>query len=407
MTSQSVETADASRRARAANDPVFARIERSELERRWTAVRRHMADQELDVVIAGGFDDSLSGYPRWFCDFGSAAYMKVVLFFREGPMTTIEHGSLAGQREPSSDSPGVGAIYTTATFKSIACTFAYEAEIAVAEIKRRGLTRIGLLRPGGLPYAFVDCLQRSLPDASFSDETDALDRLKAIKGAAELDSLREACRVQDEVFAKVLDAVGPGLREVDLLALAEHEFRLRGAIDGTMASGSAPLGKSAHLRLWRAQNRVLEKGDTFTILLEMSNAAGYYGELARQVVLGQASDEMKDAFSIVLGAQSAAVDRLRPGAVCADLAAAHDRFMLARGKAPETRVFSHSQGYDMVERPLIRADETMTLEANMFLACHPSIATPTLFAFICDNYIVRADGPPERIHTTPQILFEI
>ncbi|HZV05809.1 MAG TPA: hypothetical protein VE999_12065, partial [Gemmataceae bacterium] len=222
------------------NDPVFDRIPKAELERRWALVRRHMAEHDLDVLIAGGFDDSLSGYVRWFCDFGSQAYMKIVLFFREGPMTTIEHGALGGHREPSPDSPGVAAICTTASFKSIAATFTYEAEIAVTELKRRGLKHIGLLRPGGLPYALVDHLQRSLPNVKVSDQTDALDRLKAIKGPAELDSLRQACRLQDEVFAKVLDAVRPGVREVELLALAEHELRLRGAIDGTMLSGSAP-----------------------------------------------------------------------------------------------------------------------------------------------------------------------
>ena len=389
------------------NDPVFDRIPKAELERRWALVRRHMAEHDLDVLIAGGFDDSLSGYVRWFCDFGSQAYMKIVLFFREGPMTTIEHGALGGHREPSPDSPGVAAICTTASFKSIAATFTYEAEIAVTELKRRGLKHIGLLRPGGLPYALVDHLQRSLPNVKVSDQTDALDRLKAIKGPAELDSLRQACRLQDEVFAKVLDAVRPGVREVELLALAEHELRLRGAIDGTMLSGSAPRDKPALPRPWRAQNRVLQKGDTFTILIEMSDALGYYGELARQVVLGRPSSEMQDAFGVVLEAQAAAVNRLRPGVACADLAAAHDEFMRARGTHPETRVFSHGQGYDLVERPLIRADETMTLEANMFLACHPAIATPSIFAFICDNYIVRASGPAERVHATPQILFEV
>jgi hypothetical protein len=34
---------------------------------------------------------------------------------------------------------------------------------------------------------------------------------------------------------------------------------------------------------------------------------------------------------------------------------------------PETRLYAHGQGYDMVERPLIRADESMWFEEGMCL----------------------------------------
>jgi Xaa-Pro aminopeptidase len=61
----------------------------------------------------------------------------------------------------------------------------------------------------------------------------------------------------------------------------------------------------------------------------------------------------------------------------------------------------------MVERPLIRRDETMTLEAGMCLAVHPGYETPSLFAVICDNYLMEASGPSECLHRTPKKVFEI
>lgn len=392
------------------NDPVFTRMSRTELERRWTATRVLMAAADLDAVVALGFDDSLSGYVRWLCDFGAPAYMKVVLFFRSAPMSIIEHGGQNGSREVSPDNedwPGVGRILTASTFKSIPSTYLQEAQVAGAELKMRGVKRIGLLRSGAMPSDFLLGLKQALPEAEFSDQTDAMDRLKAVKSPAELERLRDACRVQDEVFAKVLAATRPGVREVELLALAEYEFRMLGAIDGTMASGSAPAGSPAGIRPWRAQNRTLRVGDTFTILLEMSNGAGYYGELARQISIGPASRELRDAFEVVSEAQAAAVARMRPGAKCKELAAAHDDYMLARGHERETRLFSHGQGYDMVERPLVRADETMSLETGMFVSCHPAVARPNVFAFLCDNYIITDSGAPERVHATPRQLFEV
>lgn len=391
-------------------DPVFTRISRGELERRWALARAFMARDGLDALVCLGFDDSLSGYVRWFCDFGAPGYMKVAMFFREGPMATVEHGALDGVREASPespDTPGVGRIYTSSTFKSTPVTFTYEAVAVARELAARGARKVGLLRKGSMPHAFVEHVQDAMPDVVFTDVTDVLDRFKAVKSSEELDCLRKACRIQDEVFARILEEIRPGVREVDILALAEHEFRLRGAIDGTMASGSAPPGKAAGLRPWRAQNRLLQKGDCFTILLELSSDAGYYGELARQVVIGKVSAELRDAFQIVKAAQDASVAQLVPGADCAEVAASHDRFLAQHGFDPELRLYSHSQGYDMVERPLMRRDETMSLEAGMFLSCHPAIATPSMFVFLCDNFIVGPRGGAERVHCTAQQIFEV
>ena len=52
--------------------------------------------------------------------------------------------------------------------------------------------------------------------------------------------------------------------------------------------------------------------------------------------------------------------------------------MRGRGLPPELRLYAHGQGYDMVERPLIRDDETMPLEAGMCLAVHPGYETESL-----------------------------
>ena len=61
----------------------------------------------------------------------------------------------------------------------------------------------------------------------------------------------------------------------------------------------------------------------------------------------------------------------------------------------------------MVERPLIRADEPAALAANTCLSVHPGYETPSLFAVICDNYIIGPDGPGECLHRTEKKVFEV
>jgi len=81
--------------------------------------------------------------------------------------------------------------------------------------------------------------------------------------------------------------------------------------------------------------------------------------------------------------------------------------MQRRGFPAEKRLYCHGQGYDLVERPLVRSDETMTIEKNMSFAVHPGYEANGVFSVICDNYLIGENGPGECIHATAKKIFEI
>ena len=58
--------------------------------------------------------------------------------------------------------------------------------------------------------------------------------------------------------------------------------------------------------------------------------------------------------------------------------------MRSRGLPEERRLHCHGQGYDVVERPLVRNDESMTIEANMNIGIHPSpgLSNPRVFVTV-------------------------
>jgi len=91
----------------------------------------------------------------------------------------------------------------------------------------------------------------------------------------------------------------------------------------------------------------------------------------------------------------------------ADIYARHNDYMTSHGGPPELRLFGHSQGYDLVERPLLRADEPMQLAANMNMAVHPGFFSKTNFAFICDNFLIKGDGSVEHLHKAEQKIWEL
>ena len=108
-------------------------------------------------------------------------------------------------------------------------------------------------------------------------------------------------------------------------------------------------------------------------------------------------------------AQDFTIGLLKPGASCRDIFAEYNAYMRGHGLPEEQRLHCHGQGYDVVERPLVRNDESMTIEANMNIGIHPNpgLSNPRVFVTVCDNFLIGADGEVERLHTTPREIIEL
>jgi len=389
---------------------VATRISMGELERRWAAVRRAMAARGIEALVLQNASDWLGGYVKWFTDVPAHNdYPRTVIFHRDDLMTIVEMGA-TGRRDQLAgkdvNNPGVGEIIYSPSFFSVAYTHDYDPSLATGELKRRGYKSIGLLGRGALPSALVDAI-RNVTAATLVDASDLVDPIKAIKSTEEIALLRSTAAMQDAVFAKVVAAIQPGMRDSDLGAIAQYEGQLLGSEQGIFRGSSEPLGRPAILRGRHFQDRVLQKGDYITLLIENNCRGGYYTELARTMVLGRASSELRDAFAVVVAAQKHTVANLKPGTACADIYAAHNAFMQRHGAPPEQRLYGHSQGYDMVERPLLRNDETIPIGADMCVAVHPGFPAKTNFVFICDNFLIHPDGAVEHMHKAEQKIYEL
>jgi Xaa-Pro aminopeptidase len=116
---------------------------------------------------------------------------------------------------------------------------------------------------------------------------------------------------------------------------------------------------------------------------------------------------MKEEFDFVLRARKFTLDLLKPGTSCKDVWDGFNQFMRDNGKPEERRLYCHGQGYDMVERPLVRFDEPMKIQKDMNIVVHPTYVMERTFNWICDNYIIGESGPLERIHKFPEKIVEL
>ena len=393
----------------AKDDRKMFRISFAELHRRWALVRGHMEEHAIDALIVQNAKDFTGGYVKWLTDI-PAAYPRTVIFHRSDLMTVVEHGPYGKRREISGkdpNNPGVGEILTTAAFPSVTFTQRYDAAAVCSVLQHRGYRRLALVGTDAMPYGFVNAVQSSISGAVWLDETDFVDRAKALKSPEEIELIKRTAEMQDTVLEKLLKQIKPGMRDSDLAALAQYEGQLLGSEQGIFLGMSARMGAPSAFVQRHFQGRTFREGDYFPLLIENNGPGGFYTELARTIVLGRASQELIEGFEIVKYAQAETLKEMRPGADCATIFAAHNQRMKQCGSPPETRLYSHGQGYDLVERPILRDDETMPLAMNMHMAVHPAFATDSMFAVICDNYLVEEHAVSECLHRTPKTLVEI
>jgi Xaa-Pro aminopeptidase len=388
-------------------------ISSAELERRWAAIRAAMEAQKIDVLLAQNNNDFMGGYVKYLTDLPATnGYPMTVVFPRDDRMTVIGQGPFGLDRRlpPEGDGVrrGVHRFMGVPGYASAPYTKHYDAELAEKALEGFSGATIGLLGTGAMPYAFVDYLKRGrFSNANFVDASDLVDHIKAVKSEEEIALMRRTAAMQDTAMEAVFAAVKPGMTDLEAAAVAEQVGHSFGSEQGLFLCASGPVGTASVFANRHLQNRKIRGGDQFTLLIENNGAGGLYTELGRTCVLGPASQEMKDEFDFVLRARRFTLDLLKPGASCRGIWDAFNQFMREHGRPEERRLYCHGQGYDMVERPLVRFDEPMAIAKNMVLACHPTYVTERTYSWACDDYLVGEAGVTGRLHTFPEKIVEL
>lgn len=386
-------------------------ISTAELERRWGLARAELRKAGLDAIVLQSSEDWMGGYTRWFTDTPATnAYPRSVVFPAEGLMTSCEVGIFGGEWEYDGAHPefrGIGRRLATPSFNgAVDYTGRYDAELMAQAIGRNGYRRVGLVGPNGMYHGFAQGLKELLPGVAWADATDMIDDLKAIKSAEEIAYIRATTAIQDEVMTQLLAYVRPGMKEFEVAAYMQYLMALRGGAQGLYIVMATPPGQPSFVKPKYMQSREIEKCDVVGIMIECNGPGGFYAHLLRFAVMGKAPAEIKDAHALVLEAEQNVLDRLQPGAACKDVFEAHNAFMRAHRLPEEKRILCHGQGYEMVERPLIRHDESMVVRENMNLGLHAAMLVGKNFMSNTNNFLIGPNGP-ERLHKTPQQLFEI
>ena len=142
--------------------------------------------------------------------------------------------------------------------------------------------------------------------------TAELASLRQIKDAEELRRLRQAVAITTDAFLDAMAQTKPGKYEYEVEATLEYGFRRRGAerVGFPSIVGSGPNGTILH---YDENRRRMEEGEL--VVIDVGAEYGYYSaDLTRTLpVSGRFTARQRRLYDLVLGAQQAAIDSVRPG----------------------------------------------------------------------------------------------
>lgn len=165
---------------------------------------------------------------------------------------------------------------------------------------------------------------------SVLDPAIVLDDMRLVKEPAEIELIRQACRLSARGHLRAMRAARPGVGEWELEALVDGTFRAAGPRCGTAFPSIVGSGPSATVLHYVANERRTEDGD-----LVLLDAGAYHelycGDITRTFpVNGRFTPAQRRVYEWVLRAEEAAIAMVRPGVTLKEIHEA-TRDVLVRG----------------------------------------------------------------------------
>jgi Xaa-Pro aminopeptidase len=139
-----------------------------------------------------------------------------------------------------------------------------------------------------------------------------LDEMRVVKDASEIETMRRAARISSQAHVRAMQLTRPGMMEYEVEAELLHEFRRNGAQSPAYTSIVAG-GANACVLHYVNNDAVLNDGDL--LLIDAGcELDGYASDITRTFpVNGKFAGPQRDVYELVLAAQAAAIEQVKPG----------------------------------------------------------------------------------------------
>jgi Xaa-Pro dipeptidase len=224
-----------------------------------------------------------------------------------------------------------------------------------------------------------------------------LQALRARKRGDELELLRRAARITDEIADWVWGAAAAGGSELELAAGIDLRVAQTGARPSFQTLVQS--GPNSALPHGSAGGRVLRPGE---LLLFDFGAAwdGYCADLTRTATVGEPDARQREVHAVVLAAHDAAVAAVRPGVTAGEVDAAARAVIQEAGLGDRfVHRVGHGLGLEAHEAPSLDPGSSTVLEEGMVITIEPGVYVPGWGGVrIEDDLVVEAGGAAVLTH---------
>jgi Xaa-Pro aminopeptidase len=267
-------------------------------------------------------------------------------------------------------------------------------------------SRIGTVGLAGMPWVFENKITELL-----SGKAPTQDKLLYAnarrKTAEQINCARKAAQIAERGYRQLLALARPGLGEDQLAVELQLYMKSLGAEDNFLML----CGGAHNLAVQPSSGRELARCDI--ILAEITPSyRGQMAQICRTVVLGTASEALKQAYELVVDSMQQGIGAARPGATMADVCRAIDAVLEAKGYGefchpPHIRRRGHGLGFGSNVPGDVSVDNSTMLEAGMFFVIHPNQYLPETGYLLCGEPVLITEGTPELLSENPAALSEI
>ena len=244
----------------------------------------------------------------------------------------------------------------------------------------------------------------ALPQTHQTTAGRVLRALRVVKQADEIDALRRAGAAIDRVHDRMGEWLRPGRTEAQIARdIADAIIEEGHATVNFTIVASGPNGASPH---HHTSNRVVELGDPVVVDIGGTMPDGYCSDCTRTYVAGGSPDpSFASYYDVLLAAQKASCDAVRPGVTAASVDAAA-RDIITDGGYGEYFVHrtGHGIGLEEHEEPWIVAGNDTALAAGMAFSIEPGIYLPGQHGARIEDIVVVTASGVERLDTGPREL---
>lgn len=253
----------------------------------------------------------------------------------------------------------------------------------------------------------IDVLDfQNMMACTFVNAHPMLEQYRIVKSEDEIQNMKKAGAIADEVMKEIKSFIKPGLYEYEVIDEIKRLYAEKGA-DGISFDPIVATGKNSSMPHYNAGTSQIELGDNVVVDCgcRVNNMCS---DTSRTFFVGDPSEAQRKIYEICLRSTMTAQESSKTGITAASIDKVARDIIDGEGYAEYfLNRTGHGIGFSVHEAPYIKANNELILEDGMAFSIEPGIYISGQFGMRVENIIVMENGKGVSMNNSPTAIEEV